>query len=278
MLASARLPRVRRRHSIALLAGLTLAAGIAMSQPTIRMGSAPPRPRPPRGERLCPDWGIFDAPLISPFQSFVAQSLLGDLPSERYAQLVVTSGIEHAILIEAANDCYTPNGQTRIFYSTARSSIFGAWNPRIQALPQEQRTIANQQKLLATLSIPIDVMTAPIDCSSARTLGRVWVAMLRGARYDDVPRDGPNCSIGGDGTLYHFTAPATIHDWMSGFVWSPDAQMPAGRLVQIGRALISYVKAPIADRERLKSEIMTQANGLLADLNQVDAGAIKTAP
>jgi hypothetical protein len=271
--------RVRRRSALAILVVLTLAAGIAMSQPKVRMGSAiPGPPRPPRGERLFPDWGIFDDPLNSPFHNFLAQRLLGDLPSERYAQLVVTSGIEHAMLIEAANDCYSPNGHTRIFYSTARSSISSAFSAKIQAIPQEQRTMANQQKVLATLSIPIDVMTAPIDCASAATLGRVWTATMRAARYDDVPRDGPNCSIGCDGTLYHFTAPATIHDWMSGFTWSPDAQTPAGRMVQIGRALIDYVKAPIPDRGKLKSDIMTQATGLLADLHPVDAGAAKIAP
>jgi hypothetical protein len=50
------------------------------------------------------------------------------------------------------------------------------------------------------------------------------------------------------------------------------------RLCRIGRALISYVKAPIPDRERLKSDIVMQPNSLLADLRPVDGGTVKPAP
>jgi len=207
------------------------------------------------------------------------RKLLGDLPIERYVQLVAASRTEYAVVIEGGNDCfYEPNHHTRIFYATARSSISGAFSAKIQGIPQEQLTMANVQKLLGTVSIPIDVMTASIDCASAVALWRVWSTMVGAARYDEVTRDGPNCLIGNDGRLYHFTAPATIHDWMSGYTWSPPAQTPAGRLVQIGLGLISYVKAPIPDRERLKSEIVMQANSLLADLRPVDGGTIKPTP
>ena len=54
--------------------------------------------------------------------------------------------------------------------------------------------------------------------------------------------------------------------------------MPAGRLVRIGLALISYVKAPIPDRDRLKSDIVAKANSLLIDLREVDGGNVKIAP
>jgi hypothetical protein len=263
-----------------ILVAFALATGLALSQPKVRMGqtTTPQPPRPPRGEHLCPEMGVFD-PFATPSYSYVAQKLLDGVAAHRFAQMVVTSRIEHAIVIEFAEECMVGPGSTQVTYAAARSSIFSALSAQITAASQNRRVDADRmQTILANLSIPVDVTRAPIDCASAAVLGGVWEAMLRGTRFDDTPRSGPDCSLLMDGTTSHFGAFNLGHQWMSGSTQSPEPKTPAGRLVAIGRALIDYVKAPLPDRERVKREIMSQANSLLADLRQVDGGTTQRTP
>jgi hypothetical protein len=261
------------RYTIATLVVSSFAACAAMGAPTVRMGTTPPPPsgwtRPPRGEHLCPELGFLD-PLVSPYEHFVAQRLLAGISQYRFAQMVIMSRVEQAIVVEVGQACVgSLGGQTQVVYATPRGSIYNALGA---AMAHTSYSDANMQKALANLSVPIDVTKAPIDCATAGTLGNVWEAMLRGARFDDSgPRAGPNCSPLMDGESSHFST-SWGNDWMSAQTQSPDTQTYAGRLVRIGKALISYVKAPDPDRESTRIDMLAQANSLLTDLRQRDAG------
>src|SRR5690349_1708364 len=94
-------------------------AGLALSDPAVRMGSTTStRPSPPRGNRLCVEPGVF-SPEVSPYQHFLAQELVykGRVGYPLVQMIEVPSfAAEGAVVVQHSDACEAPTGETQVVY------------------------------------------------------------------------------------------------------------------------------------------------------------------
>lgn len=198
-----------------------------------------------------PETGVFAEYAPEPYHLIWHQILFGE-DRYRFCQLVTLPSFEPASVVYFVQ---SKNGSVTVVSRTLKPKLWDKMFKEMEKAGNISLDVESQSKAIEKLNIAVDTKRAILDFATAQQLSDICTEVLLQVHYPERRERGF------DGTTYHVSTWIT-GGYLSGMAWSPANGTLAQEFVAMELALKAYAESPLAERSKVKTELLKKANHL----------------